>query len=44
MVTAHMATEQLALPMHVLRVDQHGEVAHVALDRTDLAGTAGELH
>jgi hypothetical protein len=44
LVTAHMATEQFALPIHVMLVDQHGEAAHVALDRKDLAGTTGELN
>lgn len=43
-VTAHMATEQCALPMHVMRVDRHGEAAHVALDRKDPAGTEAELN
>jgi hypothetical protein len=43
-VTAHMATEQLALPIHVMLVDQHGEAAHVALDRKGPAATEEELN
>ena len=32
MLTSHMAAEDFTLPMHVLLVDQDGEVAQVTLD------------